>query len=166
MKRRTFLRIGALAPAVLALEQLPLLARAAPAAGTKTSLLDPREREVLLAVIERMVDTGRADAPTPADVGAVERVERLFSQLDPELVDAFRWALWLIDLWPLLELRFERFRSLEVGDRDASLEGWRRSRLDFRRQIFDALRTISLLAYWSDEATWPLIGYPGPWIRR
>jgi hypothetical protein len=49
---------------------------------------------------------------------------------------------------------------------DASLRAWMTSRLGFRRRAFYALRNLAFLGYYSQEATWPLIGYRGPILVR
>jgi hypothetical protein len=38
------------------------------------------------------------------------------------------------------------------------------SRLDLRRRAFYALRNLSYLGYYSQDATWGLIGYQGPFV--
>ena len=80
-------------------------------------------------------------------------------------MNAVRTALDVVDWWPATAgLRFKRFGSLEPGQQDESLDGWRRSSIATRRRVFYSLRNIALFAYWTDERTWPLIGYPGPWL--
>lgn len=167
MRRRTFLRLGTIGPAMLVLGRLPPAPASRASASTEEALLTPDDREVLLAVAERMVHTGEPGAPSPREVGAIERVERLLGFLDADLVAGLRLALWIVDLWPaVIEMRLRRFRSLTDAERDESLEGWRRSQIESRRRVFQALRAVSLYGYWSAEETWPLIGYPGPWIGR
>jgi hypothetical protein len=166
VNRRAFLRLGAITPALLALERLPLLPRAARAAvADPEPILSPESRRVLLAVIERVVDTGEPHAPKPSDVGAVERIEQLLSVSDPDVSNSLGLALRLVQFWPaVVELRFRRFSSLDDSEKDESLEGWRRSRIELRRRVFEALRSVALYGYWSAPATWPLIGYGGPLI--
>ena len=167
MNRRAFLRAAALGPAMVALARMPLAPAPALASAAGERILDDDQRDLLLAVTARMVETGRTDAPSPSEVGAVARVERLLASLDPAIADGVKLALRLVDLWPaLFELRFRRFRNLPPEEMDESLEGWRRSGLDLRRNVFYGLRALSIFGYWSAEPTWPLIGYPGPWIGR
>jgi hypothetical protein len=168
VNRRTFLRLGALSPALLALERLPLLpAIANTSVPVGTRALDPEPRKILLAVVERMVHTGESGAPSPVEVGALERIERLLSMSDPDLIDSLSLSLRLVELWPaVVELHFRQFSSLSDSEKDASLEGWRRSRIDLRRRVFYALRSLALYGYWTADTTWPLIGYPGPWIGK
>ncbi len=176
MRRRTFLKLGALGPAMLALEQLP--ARGAWLAGTVPApersiepgaerIFDDDESELLMAIVDRMVYTGDPGAPEPREIGTLATIEATLALLDESLVDELRLALRLVEYWPLLfEWRFRRFRSLSPEAQDRSLEGWRGSRIETRRRVFYALRNLALLGYWSQDETWPLIGYGGPWIRR
>ena len=69
----------------------------------------------------------------------------------------------MFEWWPFFgELRFRRFSELDAEARDESLRGWMTSRIATRRLAFYALRNLALLGYWSQEETWPLIGYRGP----
>jgi hypothetical protein len=157
-----------MSPALLALQASarPAAAAAIPT-GPEEEVLDTDLREILGAVVERMVETGEPEAPSAAEVGAVARIEQLLSVLDPEIVDPLKVLLRVVDLWPaVVQLRFRRFRSLSDEEKDESLEGWLRSRFRVRRNAFYALRNLALFGYWTDESTWPLIGYPGPWIGR
>ena len=175
MKRRTVLKLAALGPAMLALQQLPargawgggmgsIAGSATPAEAAR--VLDEDDADLLMAIVERMVWTGEPSAPAPREIGTLASIEAALTTLDETLVEELRLALRLVEYWPvLMEWRFERFRSLSAQAQDQSLEGWRRSRIETRRRVFYALRNLSLLGYWSRDETWPLIGYPGPWVR-
>jgi hypothetical protein len=169
VRRREFLALGSLGPALLALSSLPLAGFAAADAAPDASarVLDHHERELFLAITERMVETGLPHAPRARDTGALATAERALAALDPALVSALRIALALVDWWPaLVELRFTRFTALSPEAQDESLEGWRASRSELRRRVFYALRNLAFLGYWSQDATWGLVGYPGPWLGR
>jgi hypothetical protein len=157
-----------MSPALLALQAKPRLEMSGSAGSeAEAALLSPELREILGAVSERMVETGEPGAPSIADVGAVDRIDRLLSVLDRELADPVKLLLRAVDLWPAVaELRFRRFRSLSPAEKDQSLKGWLESRFRVRRAAFYALRNLALYGYWSDDATWPLVGYPGPWIGK
>ena len=49
---------------------------------------------------------------------------------------------------------------------DASLRAWMTSRLAIRRLAFTGVRNLCMLGYYSQEESWPLIGYAGPLIAR
>lgn len=49
-----------------------------------------------------------------------------------------------------------------VQDLQQALQGMRVSSLALRQQAYAALHDITAGAYFSDSATWPALGYPGP----
>ena len=151
---------------MLMLQQIPFAAAAAQG-GPRALRLAPDEAQVLMAIVERITETGNSDAPTANEIGTLPAIEAILSRLDAELVSALRIALRVVDWWPaLLEGKFQRFSNLAPEAQARSLEGWRSSGIEARRAVFAALRNLALLAYWSRPETWPLIGYGGPWIGR
>ena len=162
MNRRQFLRLSGLTPALLMLQQIPFAAAASP--GSLQSVrLAPDDARVLMAVVERMTETGTSGAPAPNALGTLSTIEAILSRLDAELVSALRIALRVVEWWPaVLEGKFQRFSKLAPDAQTRSLEGWRSSGIAARRAVFAALRNLALLAYWSRPETWPLIGYGGP----
>ena len=73
---------------------------------------------------------------------------------------AVDWGPYLFD-W-----RFARFRELDDAGKDASLRGWMTSSLALRRLAFQALKNLSMLGWYSQDASWASIGYQGPLIAR
>ena len=172
--RRGFLalsaRLGGAASlsALAGLRSLP--ARADPAsaaADTAAAFFSARERAVLAAVVARMVETGDPRAPALERTRTLDVIDVACGELSPAITDRLPAALRLFEWWPFLfERRFRRFSELPAPEQDASLEGWRTSRLAVRRTAFLALRNLALLGWWSQEETWPLIGYRGPLLGR
>jgi hypothetical protein len=110
-----------------------------------------------------MVETGDPAAPALRNTGAIDTVDRLCRTLDPGTTAPLPALLRLVEWGPLLfEGRLARFTHLDGAAQDAHLAGWMRSRFGWRRQGFLALRNLALLGYWSQDETWPLIGYRGP----
>jgi hypothetical protein len=142
----------------------PAAARAA-AEGTAGGgrFFDARETEILTQIMERMVDTGRADAPRVRDTDAVATADAFCRTLDPAVSGQLPLALLLFEYGPpLFELRFARFTSLSPEEQDDSLRGWMTSRLRLRRLAFLGLRNLCFVGYYSQDETWPLVGYRGP----
>ena len=77
---------------------------------------------------------------------------------------------WLLTLFqwgpPLFQLKLKTFTSLTPDERDDYLRGWATSRSDTRRLAFRALKNLSMLGYYSQDATWKGIHYDGPWAPR
>ena len=162
--RRGFLALSGSAAALTALGRVGPAGAAVP---TDAGFFDANEREILGAVVARMVETGEPGAPAVAETAALGRIDALCAGLDPAITGPLPLLLRLVDWGPFLfELRFARFRELGPAEQDEALRGWMTSRLELRRLGFAALRNLSFVGYWSDERTWPLIGYRGPLIGR
>ena len=163
--RRGFLRLAGGSAALVALANvraLPALARSRDA-----RFFAPAEREVLTQVVERMVETGEPAAPAVRDTGAIDAIDALCLSLDPGVTAPLPALLRVVEWGPLLfDGRLARFTSLGAADQDTALASWMQSRFAWRRAAFLALRNLALLGYWSQDATWPLIGYQGPLIGR
>ena len=73
LDRRAFLKLGGTAglTTLAGLPALPALPAAAGDAPGPEGFFSPREREVLTAVVERMVDTGEPDVPAVRDTRAI-----------------------------------------------------------------------------------------------
>lgn len=160
--RRGFLGLAARSAALATLARLPA-ARALAANGSKTAFFSEHERGILTAVVERMVATGAAGAPAVRETRAIEVIDRICAGLDPEVSGVLPTLLRLVEWGPVLfDLRFTRFSKLSDAGKDASLRAWMTSRLGLRRRAFYALRNLSYLGYYSQETTWGMIGYRGP----
>ncbi len=62
----------------------------------------------------------------------------------------------------LLDARPRPFSHLSIEGRRAALWAMRDSRLTVRRGGYHVLRRLVQAARFTDPATWPTIGYPGP----
>lgn len=58
------------------------------------------------------------------------------------------------------------FHRLPIARRQAVLEGWERSRLVLRRQIFQALRRTAVMSFFAHPSNWAAMGYDGPLVGR
>jgi hypothetical protein len=160
--RRAFLRLAGASAALTALAQIRTLPGAA-ATASDDRFFAAHEREILTQIVERMVETGIPEAPRVRETRAVETIDGLCRQLGSEVAGPLTLALRLFEYGPILfDLTFSRFTRMSAAQQDASLAAWMQSRLALRRQAFLALRNLSLLGYWSQPETWPLIGYQGP----
>jgi hypothetical protein len=168
ISRRGFLQLAGSGAALAALARLPALPALAAAPGDgAAAFFSADEREILTHVVERMVDSGLPGAPRVRDSGAVACIDRLCLALDPELVRPLPLLLRAVEWGPyLFELRFSRFTALPDDAKDASLRGWMTSSIGLRRLGFQALKNLSMLGWYSQEASWPAIGYAGPLLAR
>jgi hypothetical protein len=164
--RRGFFRLAGATASFTALAEL----RAVPATATEdrgaAGFFSAGEREILTQIVERMVDSEQPEAPRVRDTDAVATIDALCGSLDPSVTQPLPTLLRVVDYAPFVfDLSFKRFTRMTPEEQDASLTGWMRSRFALRRTAFMALRNLSFLGYYSQEETWPLIGYGGPLLR-
>lgn len=165
LSRRGFLRLAGATAAFTSLSQI----RAVPSSATGgggAGFFSASEQEILTQVVERIVDSSQPDAPRVRDTDTVSTIDALCGSLDPALTGPLPTLLHVVDYGPFVfDLTFKRFTRMTPAEQDASLTGWMRSRFAVRRQAFQALRNLAFLGYYSQEETWPLIGYAGPLLR-
>lgn len=165
MHRRTLLKLGAASAAVL------LVAGGAAALlqpGLTGGALSASGREVFSAV-------GRAvlDKTLPADEGArqialnglLSRVDVLVLSLPPHAQAELSQLLALLASAAgrrALAGLGEPWHQASVADIQQALQDMRLSGLALRQQAYAALHDITAGAYFSDPASWALLGYPGP----
>jgi hypothetical protein len=165
MQRRTLLKLGAASAAVL------LVAGGAAALlqpGLEGGTLSTSGREVFSAV-------GRAvlDKTLPADDGARQialngllgRVDVLLLSLPPHAQAELSQLLALLASAAgrrALAGLAQPWHQASVTEIQQALQGMRLSKLALRQQAYAALHDITAGAYFSDPASWPLLGYPGP----
>jgi len=170
LSRRSFLRYSAVTAGLLAVSRLRLTPPAIasqPAAVAGLHVLTPQQGEVLTVIVERMVFTGTGNMPAVRDTGAIATIDQALLQLDPTVQSQVGWLLTLFQ-WgpPLFQLKLKTFTSLTPEERDDYLRDWATSRSDTRRLAFRALKNLSMLGYYSQDATWKGIHYDGPWVPR
>lgn len=122
----------------------------------------PRRRAVLEAALRRAVGPrGSAlDASGALDLAAA--AEAWLGRLGP-VADALDGALLALEygVWPLVP-KLRPFSALDEADQDAVLADLRDSRWRVKRQLFAGVKSLAMLAYYSDPASHEAIGYPGP----
>ena len=168
--RRGFLRLAGTTAAFSALAQLRVMPAAALGCAPATPserFFDADETEILTHLMERMTDTGLAQAPRLRDTRAVATVDAVCRGLDPAVSGVLPLALRLFEWGPLLfDWRPARFTQLPAVEQDASLRSWMTSRLALRRTAFLGVRNLCFMGWYSQPEVWPLIGYQGPLLRR
>jgi len=169
LSRRSFLRYTALTAGLLAVSRL----RLAPAIAAQRTLatelhvLTPQQADILTAIVERFTFTGADTMPAVRDTQAIVTIDQALLQLDPTVQSQIGWLLTLFQ-WgpPLFQLKLNTFTGLKPEERDVYLQGWATSRSGTRRLAFRALKNLSMLGYYSQDATWKGIHYDGPWVPR
>jgi hypothetical protein len=100
-------------------------------------------------------------------VDVVGAMEETLAYLPDDKHDLIRALPALVDqLSRVLVPTVVAFRELAPADREAALIDWGTSSIEFRRTVYGGLRRLLLFHAYMDPATWPAIGYPGPWLDR
>lgn len=165
MHRRSWLKLSLGAAAVLTL------------GGGAVALIEPAWRDGRLTAAGREVfmHTGRAflDGSLPADnskrihalAGLLDRTEALIAALPPHAQRELSQLLSLLATTPgrrALAGLAPEWADATVPEIRQALQAMRLSRLTLRQQAYQALHDITGSAYFSDPATWSVLGYPGP----
>ncbi len=159
--------MGLLGGALLAFGGTELSLCATKQVGVATeplAALDARAFQVLVAFASRVV-TVTGSSP----VAIAHGVDRSLSYALPETQEGINKLLGLFEnALPglLLDGRLKPFTCLSPEAQDAVLESWRRSRIELRRNGYQALRKLVLAAYYMEESSWgPLAYTPPPSLR-
>ncbi len=106
------------------------------------------EYDILKVICAYMVGVPK-DAPL--DIPIV-RIDTFVGQLSKPLQARIRFGIHLFQWGPPLFIRkFSLFTHLDQTEAVRYIEGWARSRLSIRRQLFRGLRNIAFLGYYSAE---------------
>jgi hypothetical protein len=169
--RRTFLKRGLLGGGLLALAGTLPFAFRSTAVGRRPRralrLLSVEEHAVLAAVAARIVPGDGADPTWPRadDVDCAGKIDALLATVHPDVGNDFRRLLRLFEsgfLGTFIAASPRPFTRAAPAEQDARLEAWRRSRLTVLRSGYQALRRLSLAAYYASPEVYARIGYPGP----
>lgn len=165
MQRRTLLKLGVASAAVLAV------------AGGATAFLQPgiargqlttAGREVFYAVGQAVLDKSLPAEDGPRQIaldGLLTRIDVLLASLPPATQNELSQLLSLLASQPgrlALAGLGTPWADAPVADVQRALQGMRLSSLALRQQAYGALHDIAAGAYFSDKASWALLGYPGP----
>lgn len=166
--RRGFLHLAGFSAGMLALSRLrPLPAAWGAEPGAALSALSPADARVLAAVAERITYTGDPAMPRFAATDGLRTIDVALRGLPPEVPRQLSWGLWLFEWGPPLSIgRPARFTGLDAASQDAYVADWAESRFQTRRLVFQALKNLSYLGYYTQDATWAGIHYGGPLAPR
>ncbi|GAB3472726.1 hypothetical protein GCM10011496_24340 [Polaromonas eurypsychrophila] len=137
-------------------------------AGLRNGKLDEAGREVFRAV-GRAVLQGSLPADDAARQVALDdllgRIDELTLALPTHAQEELSQLLSLLASAPGRHLMAGLSQAWPVAsdaDIQLALQGMRLSALALRQQAYAALHDITTAAYFTDESTWPQLGYPGP----
>lgn len=135
------------------------------AAGENPEVLSRRDLAILAAVADRVI-TPAEGGPTARDARVARRIDRELAFNEGTLTSDVRAALSLIEYAPFLDLGLRPFTRLAAAEQDAHLRACAESGWTLRRNAFNGVRFLCLFFYYTDDRTWPAIGYAGPMVDR
>ncbi len=162
LDRRSFLRLGAAAAAAGLLPAgcggAP--SHLAPPADLALRALSPRTYAVLTAAAARIVGPGGAAQIRAHEVDPGRNADEFLAPT-PALARPLQQALLALEFgfFPLLA-KLRPFTSLDAADQDEILRELVRSRFATKRLVFKGVKSIALLAFYTDPATHELLRYP------
>jgi hypothetical protein len=165
MQRRTLLKLGATAAALLAVVG-GTAALIQP--GLERGALTAAGREVFRAIGMSVLDKTLPeplDAKEVALTGLLSRIDVLISALPPHAQAELSQLLSILATGAgrvALAGLGTPWASASIPDVQAALQDMRLSSLAVRQQAYAALHDITAGAYFSEPTTWALLGYPGP----
>jgi hypothetical protein len=170
LSRRVFLRrslhaAGALAVVPgLALGCAPEDAARAPG---DLRVLDAAEWALLDAVADTFIPHGGAFAPGARDLELPRRIDAFLAGEGPAVLRGVSAAL-LVAEWasPLAAGRFARLSRLDADGRSACIAALRDSRVGLLRDVYAGLKQLCMFTFYAIDATWPALGYDGPWVEK
>jgi len=165
MQRRTLLKLGMASATTLAL------------AGGAAALLQPgleggslsaAGRGVFAAVAEAVLDRSLPADPAARQMALnslLHRIDVLVESLPPHAQSELSQLLSLLASVAgrrTLAGLAQPWAEASVADVQQVLQDMRLSSLALRQQAYAALHDITAGAYFSDQANWSMLGYPGP----
>ena len=164
LKRRTLLGLGIGGTALLALGVVGSRCGIAKTPARPLKALSPKQFSTLAAIAER-VNPGGDGFPAASELEVAEKIDDVLSQVHPGIASEVGQALTLVEnavAGLIFGGRLKAFTEHPPDVQDLVWSEWAESGLETRRTVYKALTALCTATYWSDEALWELVGYPGP----
>jgi hypothetical protein len=133
-----------------------------PSDAAALEVLSPRSYATFTAAAARVVGPAGAAliAERSIDVGSAADA---WLARETSLAGPIGQALVALEygVWPLVA-KVRPFTALDGARQDRVLDDLMRSRLDLKQAIFQGVRSLALLTFYSSPASRALTGYPGP----
>lgn len=164
LSRRRLLRLGLGGAALVAGGAGGLLTlRGCAPEQTDLRVLSNHEHRTLVQLARACLPPGGAIRHGADDVGLAAAFDRFLVDEPAANVRDLRTALHLIEFGPLLfEGRAVTFSNLPAAEQLAYWQRWATADRLLRRKVAVAFRKFLTMVFFSQEAIWSQIGYPGP----
>ena len=126
-----------------------------------------KEFLVIQAIAARILRRDRDDLPSTAELDAAGFIDGFVVRLPAaDRRDLSRLVHVVEHVAPWLAGHSARFTRLDGYAQDAVLRSMMTSKVGLLRGAFDALKTLSAMAYFRDDRTFAALGYDGPLVGR
>lgn len=134
------------------------------AAGAQPTLLSIKEYAVLDALAEAIIHP-LGGGPGVRKARTALRIDRELSfHDDNSLAEDIRASLALLENMPALDGMGPRFTGLNAKDKQVFLSNCVNAGPGLRRSAYNGVRFLIVFFYYTDDRTWPDIGYAGPLV--
>jgi len=164
MRRRRFLKLGLLAGAAgvggVALDHLL-------GGNDRVGLfVTARERRILEALLPRLLVGTTRGVPAPAEVGAIEFLDRFMGTSDDATQADLHELLAAVEhLTVASGFALRPFTKLSREDQERYLAWLETSSVETFRTVLAAVKSLASVAYYRDARTWEALGYGGPIVQ-
>jgi hypothetical protein len=132
----------------------------------RPSALSTEDCLILDAVADTFIPRGGAFEVGAIDVDLTRRIDRFLALDKPDVVTGVRGALRHIEVNAPSSVNEERkFSELSFNRRTEVLQAMIDGDDPLAAQVFAGLKELCMFYFYSDSASWPNIGYDGPWLR-
>ena len=171
ISRRGFLGVGGATLAVSAVAGVAWLEASKPdyvalGSGFSPKTLSISEFGVLAALATAMI-APLPGGPSVKDAMTAARIDRELSfHRDSTLAEDIAASLTLLEHWPIVQGYGARFSALGASEQKAFLSACANGGPGLTRSAFAGVRFLVIFFYYSDDRTWPGLGYAGPQIAE
>ena len=130
-------------------------------------ILGAKEYLVLQAISARILASDQEGDAEASELGVVEWIDGYLERQSPWVKKDFLMLLNAIEhTGPIMDFHFSRFTRMSKASQDKVLDNWARSRIGLRKQGFNGLKGLCVMAYYRHPKTWSMLGYDGPLVKN
>lgn len=165
--KRTLLALGAsVAPALVSRAIAGGASLDTGTGGRQPSVLSADDYRILDVVADTFIPRGGAFEMGARDIDLATRIDGFLALDKPEVATGVKGALQYVEHnAPSLAGSEGKFSDLSLAARTEVLQAMAAGGDPLAVQVFAGLKELCMFYFYSDDASWPNIGYDGPWVR-
>lgn len=136
------------------------------AAGAAPVVLSIREYAVLDALAAAIIQPLRGGPGVGAAMTALRIDRELSFHHETSMVDDIKASLALLENMSVIDGLGPRFTALDDADKQTFLANCVNAGPGLRRAAYNGIRFLVVFFYYTDDRTWPGIGYAGPMMAE